>query len=43
MTIYNSELKINKVAVKYKSNDFALWVNGFEVDTDNMVQLCQVD
>ena len=24
----------NKVAMKYKANDFALWVNGFEVDTD---------
>ena len=25
----------NKIAVKYKVNDFALWVNGFEIDTDN--------
>ena len=25
----------NKIAVKYKVNDFALWINGFEVDTDN--------
>lgn len=24
----------NKVAMKYKANDFALWINGFEVDTD---------
>ena len=24
----------NKVAMKYKANDFALWVNGFEVGTD---------
>ena len=24
----------NKISVKYKSNDFALWVNGFKVDTD---------
>lgn len=24
-----------KVAVKYKENDFALWLNGFEVATDN--------
>jgi hypothetical protein len=23
-----------KVAVKYKENDFALWINGVEVDTD---------
>ena len=25
----------NKVAMKYKANDFALWINGFEVDTHN--------
>ena len=25
----------NKFAVKYKQNDFALWINGFEIDTDN--------
>ncbi len=25
----------NKIAVKYKVNDFALWVNGFEVVTDS--------
>ena len=24
----------SKVAMKYKANDFALWINGFEVDTD---------
>jgi hypothetical protein len=24
----------NKISVKYKSNDFALWVNGFKVATD---------
>ena len=24
----------NKIAVKYKANDFALWINGVEVDTD---------
>ena len=24
----------NKIALKYKTNDFALWVNGIEVDTD---------
>ena len=24
----------NKVLVKYKTNDFALWINGFELDTD---------
>ena len=25
----------NKIGVKYKLNDFALWINGFEVDTNN--------
>jgi hypothetical protein len=25
----------NKFAIKYKQNDFVLWINGFEVDTDN--------
>ena len=25
----------SKIAVKYKENDFALWVNGFEADTDS--------
>jgi len=25
----------NKIAFKYKENDFALWVNGVEVATDN--------
>ena len=24
----------NKIAVKYKANDFALWINGIQVDTD---------
>ena len=24
----------NKVAIKWKVNDFALWVNGIEIDTD---------
>ena len=24
----------NKIALKYKENDFALWVNGFEIDVD---------
>jgi len=24
----------NKIAVKYKANDFALWINGIKVDTD---------
>ncbi len=29
-------LNTAKISFKYKSNDFALWVNGFEVDTDNI-------
>ena len=29
-----SVLDFNKVAVKYKENDFALWINGVEVATD---------
>ena len=27
----------NKISLKYKTNDFALWVNGFEVSTDTSV------
>ena len=30
-----SVLDYNKIAIKYKENDFALWINGVEVDTDN--------
>ena len=30
-TLINS----NKIAFKYKTNDFALWINGFKVDTSN--------
>ena len=30
----NNIILNNKVLVKYKSNDFSLWVNGFEVGTD---------
>ena len=36
--ILNSSTNITiptKVALKYKENDFALWVNGFEVATSN--------
>ena len=29
-----SSLSFNKIAFKYKLNDFALWVNGVEVATD---------
>ena len=25
----------NKIALKYKANDFALWINGTEIATDN--------
>jgi len=27
--------EFNKVALKYKENDFALWINGIEIGTDN--------
>ena len=30
----NNVLNPTKVAYKYKSGDFSLWINGFEVDTD---------
>jgi hypothetical protein len=30
----SDETELAKVAIKYKANDFALWVNGFEVGTD---------
>ena len=32
--ILPNETEFSKVLFKYKSNDFALWVNGFEVGTD---------
>ena len=28
-------VEINKIAVKYKTNDFAFWVNGIEIYSDN--------
>jgi hypothetical protein len=32
---YSTNIKLNsKVAFKYKTNDFALWVSGFKVGTD---------
>ena len=34
ITTINDIKTKSKVSVKYKANDFALWVNGFEVDTD---------
>jgi len=33
--ILTDETQFNKIAIKYKLNDIAFWVNGFEVDTDN--------
>jgi hypothetical protein len=30
----NNILNSNKIAFKYKENDFALWINGVEVGTD---------
>jgi len=33
-TSITSVTNFNKIAVKYKENDFALWVNGVEVGTD---------
>ena len=32
-TLSNS-IEFNKIAVKYKQNDFALWINGVKVETD---------
>ena len=29
-----SSTDVNKIAIKYKINDFSLWVNGIKVDTD---------
>ena len=33
-TILSNTLQINKIAIKYKQNDFALWVNGIEIAVD---------
>ena len=30
----NNQEEFNRILLKYKANDFALWVNGFEVDTN---------
>lgn len=38
-TIVIDVTKYQKVAVKYKSNDNALWINGFEVATDNTASI----
>ena len=32
--VLSNLLDFNKIAIKYKENDFALWVNGIEVNTD---------
>ena len=32
--ILSDTTEFNKIALKYKQNDFALWINGIEVDTD---------
>ena len=34
--ILNDATTFNKIALKYKQNDFALWVNGIEVATDTL-------
>jgi len=33
--VLSNETEFNKIAVKWKTNDFALWVNGVEVATDS--------
>ena len=33
-TLNINQTDLNKIAVKYKANDFSLWLNGIEVDTD---------
>jgi len=33
-TVLPKDTLYNKISVKYKQNDFALWVNGFELATD---------
>jgi len=33
--VLSNETEFNKIAVKWKANDFALWVNGVEVATDS--------
>jgi len=38
-TIVIDVTKYQKIAVKYKSNDNALWINGFEVATDNTASI----
>ena len=30
----NDKTEVNKISIKYKLNDWGLWVNGFEVDTE---------
>ena len=33
--VLSNETEFNKIAIKWKTNDFALWVNGVEVATDS--------
>ena len=33
-TILNSTHEFNKIAIKYKANDFSVYINGFEIGTD---------
>jgi hypothetical protein len=33
-TVLNSDVANNKLALKYKANDFAMWINGFEIASD---------
>jgi hypothetical protein len=34
LTTLSNSVEFNKIAVKYKQNDFALWINGVKVATD---------
>lgn len=33
-TTLSSDVDYNKLALKYKANDFSMWINGFEIATD---------
>jgi len=33
-TTLNSDITNNKLALKYKANDFAMWINGYKIATD---------
>jgi len=34
-TVLNNDTTNNKLAIKYKANDFAMWINGYEIATDS--------